>query len=246
MTTEKVSKKHRGSLKSNSVNAKVTKFDTAVLRYVKRSNPSPAKLTAFIQDEWLKKTKSYLPASTAAKIAKRFAHLQASTHVKMGRKTRKAQKGGGDKLAFSPLESAYGPGSLAPVMLKMPADITVSSQFAAASPVGNFSIAQDRGIPADGWAGFGPKPGMGDNKANRRRSQRRQRGGAALSLNGSVPMSTAELGINTAIGVTNPRFSTGNPTIPAFGYAYSPLTTPLDNSSQRITGQLPLVWKTTA
>jgi hypothetical protein len=67
MPTEKVSKKQRGSLKSNSVNAKVTKFDTAVLRFVKRSNPSPAKLTAFIQDEWLKKTKSFLPASTAGK-----------------------------------------------------------------------------------------------------------------------------------------------------------------------------------
>ena len=246
MTTEKVSKKHRGSLKSNSVNVKVTKFDTAVLRYVKRSNPSPAKLTAFIQDEWLKKTKSYLPASTAAKIAKRFAHLQASTHVKMGRKTRKAQKGGGGMLASCPLESAYGPGSLAPVMLKMPADITVSSQFAAASPVGNFSIAQDRGIPADGWADYGPKPGMGDNKTNRRRSQRRQRGGAANGFPSSSPMSTAQLGINTSLGVKNPVFSTGNPTIPAFGYAYSPLTTPLDNSSQRITGQLPLVWKTTA
>ena len=246
MTTEKVSKKHRGSLKSNSVNAKVTKFDTAVLRYVKRSNPSPAKLTAFIQDEWLKKTKSYLPASTAAKIAKRFAHLQASTHVKMGRKTRKAQKGGGDKLAFSPLGSAYGPGSLAPVMLKMPADITVSSQFAAASPVEYFSIAQDRGIPADGWAGYGPKPGMGDNKVNRRRSQRRQRGGAAYSLPGSVPMNISELGINTTLGVKNPGYASSNPTMPAFGYAYSPLTTPLDNSSQRITGQLPLVWNTTA
>ena len=245
MTTEKVSKKQRGSLKSNSVNAKVTKFDTAVLRFVKRSNPSPAKLTAFIQDEWLKKTKSYLPASTATKIAKRFAHLQASTHVKTGGKTRKAQKGGA-ALAFSPLGETFGPGSLAPVMLKMPADITQSSQFAAASPVSYYTIAQDRGIPADGWAGYGPKPGMGDNKVSRRRTQRRQRGGAAFSLPGSVPMSTAELGIHTAIGVTNPRFSTGNPTIPGFNLAYNEMKVPIDNSAQGITSQLPLVWKTTS
>jgi len=260
MPTEKVSKKQRGSLKSNSVNAKVTKFDTAVLRFVKRSNPSPAKLTAFIQDEWLKKTKSFLPASTAAKIAKRFAHLQASTHVKMG-KTRKNKKQNGGALAFSPVGDAYGPGSLAPVMLKMPADITQSSQFAAASPVSYYTIAQDRGIPADGWAGYGPKPGMGDNKVNRRSSQRRQRGGssnrldkqrqsqiggAAFSLPGSVPMSTAELGINTSLGVTNPRFSTGNPTIPGFNLEYSEMKVPIDNSAQGITSQLPLVWKTTS
>jgi hypothetical protein len=249
MPTEKVSKKQRGSLKSNSVNAKVTKFDTAVLRFVKRSNPSPAKLTAFIQDEWLKKTKSFLPASTAGKIAKRFAHLQASTHVKMG-KTRKNRKQSGGALAFSPIGDAFGPGSLAPVMLKMPADITQSSQFAAASPVSYYTIAQDRGVPADGWAGYGPKPGMGDNKVGRRRSQRRQRqsqiGGAAFSLPGSVPMSTAELGINTSLGVTNPRFSTGNPTIPGFGLAYSEMKVPIDNSAQGITSQLPLVWKTTS
>jgi len=244
MTTEKASKKHRGSLKSNSVNAKVTKFDTAVLRFVKRSNPNPAKLTAFIQDEWLKKTKSYLPASTAVKIAKRFAHLQASTHVKMGKKTRKVQKGGA--LAMSPLGDAFGPGSLAPVLLRAPADITQSSQFAAASPVSYYTIAQDRGIPADGWAGYGPKPGMGDNKVSRRRTRRRQSGGAAFSLPGSVPMSTAELGINTAIGVTNPRFSTGNTTVHGFDLTYTPLKGGIDNSSQSITSQLPLVWKTTA
>ena len=246
MPTEKVSKKQRGSLKSNSVNVKVTKFDTAVLRFVKRSNPSPAKLTAFIQDEWLKKTKSFLPASTAGKIAKRFAHLQASTHVKMGGKTRKNRKQSGGALAFSPVGDAYGPGSLAPVMLKMPVDITQSSQFAAASPVSYYTIAQDRGVPADGWAGYGPKPGMGDNKVGRRRSQRRQRGGAAFSLPGSVPMSTAELGINTSLGVTNPRFSTGNPTIHGFGLAYSEMKVPIDNSAQGITSQLPLVWKTTS
>ena len=245
MATEKVRRKSRGSLKSNSVNAKVTKFDTAVLRHIRRSNPAPEKLVAFIQDEWLKKTKSYLPATTAKKIAKRFAHLQSSTHVKVGNKTRKQKKQrGGAHLVGAPLTDAFGPGGLGPVLLKMPADITQSSQFAAASPVSYFSIAQDRGIPAGGWDGYGPKPGMGDNTVAR--SRRRQRGGAAYSLPGSVPMNLAEMGINTSIGVRNPVISTGNPVIPGFTQTYVPLKGDIDNSSMRITSQLPLVWKTTA
>jgi len=244
MATEKVRRKSRGSLKSNSVNAKVTKFDTAVLRHIRRSNPAPEKLVAFIQDEWLKKTKSYLPATTAKKIAKRFAHLQSSTHVKVGGKTRKQQKQrGGGPLVGAPLTDAFGPGSLAPALLKMPADITQSSQFAAASPVSYFSIAQDRGIPAGGWDGYGPKAGMGDNKVGRTR--RRQRGGAAFSIPGSVPMNLAEMGINTAIGVRNPIMSTGNPVVPGFAPTYVPLKGGIDNSAMQITSQLPLVWKTT-
>jgi len=245
MATEKVRRKSRGSLKSNSVNAKVTKFDTAVLRHIRRSNPAPEKLVAFIQDEWLKKTKSYLPATTAKKIAKRFAHLQTSTHVKVGGKTRKQKKQrGGAALVGAPLTDTFGPGSLAPTLLKMPADITQSSQFAAASPVSYFSIAQDRGIPGGGWDGYGPKPGMGDNTVAR--SRRRQRGGAAYSLPGSVPMNLAEMGINTSIGVRNPIMSTGNPVIPGFSQTYVPLKGTIDNSAAQITGQLPLVWKTTA
>jgi hypothetical protein len=245
MATEKVRRKSRGSLKSNSVNAKVTKFDTAVLRHIRRSNPAPEKLVAFIQDEWLKKTKSYLPATTAKKIAKRFAHLQTSTHVKVGGKTRKQKKQrGGAALVGAPLTDTFGPGSLAPTLLKMPADITQSSQFAASSPVSYFSIAQDRGIPAGGWEGYGPKPGMGDNTVAR--SRRRQRGGAAFSIPGSVPMNLAEMGINTSIGVRNPIMSTGNPVIPGFSQTYVPLKGTIDNSAAQITGQLPLVWKTTA
>ena len=244
MATEKVSRHRRqGSLKSNSVNAKVTKFDTAVLRFVKRSNPTHQKLTAFIQDEWLKKTKSYLPASTAAKVAKRFAHLQATMRVKG---TRKQQKQRGGSLSMSPLDAAFGPGSLAPAMLKMPTDVTVSSQFAAASPVSYYTIAQDRGIPVDGWAGYGPKPGMGDNKVSRRRTRRRQSGGAAITIPGSVPMSTAERGINTAFGVQNPVYSTGNPVVPGFKQMYQPLAGGIDNSAHTITSALPLVWKSTA
>ena len=241
MATEKVRRKSRGSLKSNSVNAKVTKFDTAVLRHIRRSNPAPEKLVAFIQDEWLKKTKSYLPATTAKKIAKRFNHLQSSTHVKVGGKTRKQRGGGCAPLVGAPLTDAFGPGSLAPALLKMPADITQSSQFAAASPVSYFSIAQDRGIPAGGWDGYGPKAGMGDNKVGRTR--RRQRGGAAFSIPGSVPMNLAEMGINTAIGVRNPIMSTGNPVNPGFAPTYVPLKGGIDNSAMQITSQLPLVWK---
>jgi hypothetical protein len=245
MATEKIRRKSRGSLKSNSVNAKVTKFDTAVLRHIRRSNPAPEKLVAFIQDEWLKKTKSYLPATTAKKIAKRFAHLQTSTHVKVGGKTRKQQKQrGGAALVGAPLTDTFGPGGLAPVLLKMPADITQSSQFAAASPVSYFNIAQDRGIPAGGWEGYGPKPGMGDNTVAR--SRRRQRGGAAFSIPGSVPMNLAEMGINTSIGIINPKMSTSNPVIPGFVQTYVPLKGDIDNSAMQITGQLPLVWKTTS
>lgn len=244
MATEKIRRKSRGSLKSNSVNAKVTKFDTAVLRHIRRSNPAPEKLVAFIQDEWLKKTKSYLPATTAKKIAKRFAHLQTSTHVKVGAKTRKQKQRGGAALMGAPLTDTFGPGSLAPTLLKMPADITQSSQFAAASPVSYFSIAQDRGIPAGGWEGYGPKPGMGDNTVARTR--RRQRGGAAFTIPGSVPMNLAEMGINTSIGIINPKISTGNPTIPGFVQTYVPLKGDIDNSAMQITSQLPLVWKTTA
>jgi len=241
MATEKVSKrKSRGSLKSNSVNTKVTKFDTAVLRFLRRTNPTPEKLVAFIQDEWLNKTKSYLPASTAKKIAKRFAHLQTSSKT---RKNRKQQ--GGAALVGSPLTDAFGPGSLTPALLKMPADVTVSSQFAASSPVSYYSIAQDRGIPASGWEGYGPKPGMGDNTVSRSRT-RKQRGGAAYSLPGSVPMNLSEMGINTALGVRNPVFSTGNPVIPGFAQTYVPLKGELDNSAMRITSALPLVWKPTA
>jgi len=241
MATEKVSKrKSRGSLKSNSVNTKVTKFDTAVLRFLRRTNPTPEKLVAFIQDEWLNKTKSYLPASTAKKIAKRFAHLQMSSKT---RKNRKQQ--GGAALVGSPLTDAFGPGSLTPALLKMPADVTVSSQFAASSPVSYYSIAQDRGIPANGWEGYGPKPGMGDNTVSRSRT-RKQRGGAAYSLPGSVPMNLSEMGINTALGVRNPVFSTGNPVIPGFAQTYVPLKGELDNSAMRITSALPLVWKPTA
>jgi len=245
MATEKVRRKSRSSLKSNSVNAKVTKFDTAVLRHIRRSNPAPEKLVAFIQDEWLKKTKSYLPATTAKKIAKRFSHLQTSTHVKVGSKTRKQKKQrGGAALVGTPLTDTFGPGSLAPTLLKMPADITQSSQFAAASPVSYFSIAQDRGIPAGGWNGYGPKAGMGDNTVAR--SRRRQRGGAAFSIPGSVPMNLAEMGINTSIGIPNPKMSTSNPVIPGFNQTYVPLKGDIDNSSMQITSQLPLVWKTTA
>lgn len=247
MATEKVSKrKSRGSLKSNSVNTKVTKFDTAVLRFLRRTNPTPEKLVAFIQDEWLNKTKSYLPASTAKKIAKRFSHLQTSMHVKMGSKTRKNRKQqGGAALLGSPLTDAFGPGSLTPALLKMPADVTVSSQFAASSPISYYSIAQDRGIPANGWEGYGPKPGMGDNTVSRSRS-RKQRGGAAYSLPGSVPMNLSEMGINTALGVRNPVYSTGNPVVPGFAPTYTPLKGEIDNSAMRITSALPLVWKTTA
>jgi hypothetical protein len=126
----------------------------------------------------------------------------------------------------------------------MPADITQSSQFAAASPVSYFSIAQDRGIPAGGWEGYGPKPGMGDNTVARTR--RRQRGGAAFTIPGSVPMNLAEMGINTSIGIINPKISTGNPTIPGFVQTYVPLKGDIDNSAMQITSQLPLVWKTTA
>ena len=233
MTTEKVSKKQRGSLKSNSVNAKVTKFDTAVLRYVKRSNPSQQQLVSFVQNEWLKKTRSFLPVSTAAKVAKRFAHLQAGMRVKG---TRKQQRGGAGPLAFSPVGDAFGPGSLTPAALKIPAEMT--------NPISYYSIAQDRGIPADGWAGYGPKPGMGDNKVSRRRT-RKQRGGASFSLPGSVPMSTAELGINTVTGASNPRFSTGNPTIPGFDQKFTPLAGGITASATPISSALPLVWKTT-
>ena len=246
MATEKVSKrKSRGSLKSNSVNTKVTKFDTAVLRFFRRTNPSPEKLVAFIQDEWLKKTKSYLPATTAKKIAKRFTHLQTSTHMKMGKTRKNRKQQGGAALVGSPLTDAFGPGSLAPALLKMPADVTVSSQFAAASPISYYSIAQDRGIPANGWEGYGPKPGMGDNTVSRSRT-RKQRGGAAYSLPGSVPMNLSEMAINTAVGVRNPVMSTGNPVIPGFSPTYVPLKGEIDNSAMRITSALPLVWKTTA
>ena len=244
MATEKVRHKSRGSLKSNSVNAKVTKFDTAVLRHIRRSNPAPEKLVAFIQDEWLKKTKSYLPTTTAKKIAKRFSHLQTSTHVKVGSKTRKKQRGGAG-LVGSPLTDAFGPGGLAPVLLKMPADITQSSQFAASSPVSYYSIAQDRGIPVGGWDGYGPKPGMGDNTVSRSRT-RKQRGGAAFSLPGSVPMNLSQMGINTSLGMRNPVMSTGNPVIPAFTQTYVPLKGGIDNEAMVIKSQLPLVWKTTS
>lgn len=244
MATEKVSKRRsRGSLKSNSVNAKVTKFDTAVLRYVKRSNPSQHQLVSFVQNEWLKKTKSFLPASTAAKVAKRFVHLQSTMSVKGTRKQKK-QRGGAGPLAFSPVGDAFGPGSLAAQPLRLPVDNSTNPNFAAASPISYYSIAQDRGIPADGWAGYGPKPGMGDNKVSRRRS-RKQRGGAALSLPGSVPMSTAELGINTTFGVQNPAYSTGNPVVPGFRQMYTPLAGGINNSYAQITSALPLVWKTT-
>ena len=244
MATEKVSKRRsRGSLKSNSVNAKVTKFDTAVLRYVKRSNPSQQQLVSFVQNEWLKKTRSFLPVSTAAKVAKRFAHLQAGMRVKGTRKQQRGgsqptagQRGGAGPLAFSPVGDAFGPGSLTPAALKMPAEMT--------NPISYYSIAQDRGIPADGWAGYGPKPGMGDNKVSRRRT-RKQRGGASFSLPGSVPMSTAELGINTVTGASNPRFSTGNPTIPGFDQKFTPLAGGITASATPISSALPLVWKTT-
>jgi hypothetical protein len=242
MATEKVRRKSRGSLKSNSVNAKVTKFDTAVLRYVKRSNPSQQQLVSFVQNEWLKKTRSFLPVSTAAKVAKRFAHLQAGMRVKGTRKQQRGgsqptagQRGGAGPLAFSPVGDAFGPGSLTPAALKMPAEMT--------NPISYYSIAQDRGIPAGGWDGYGPKAGMGDNKVGRTR--RRQRGGAAFSIPGSVPMNLAEMGINTAIGVRNPIMSTGNPTIPGFAPTYVPLKGGIDNSAMQITSQLPLVWKTT-
>jgi hypothetical protein len=244
MATEKVKHRRSGSLKSNSVNAKVTKFDTAVLRFVKRSNPDQAKLVSFIQNEWLKKTKSYLPASTAAKVAKRFAHLQLTMRVKGTRKQK--QRGGAGPLASSPFDAAFGPGSLAAQPLRMPADNSINPQFGASSPVSYFTIAQDRGIPADGWAGYGPKPGMGDNTVSRRRTRKHQRGGAALSLPGSVPMSTAELGINTVFGVKNPVFSSGNPVVPGFKQMYTPLNGSVDTSTAQITSALPLVWKTTA
>lgn len=248
MATEKVSKRRsRGSLKSNSVNAKVTKFDTAVLRYVKRSNPSQHQLVSFVQNEWLKKTKSFLPASTAAKVAKRFAHLQSTMSVKGTRKQkqqRARQRGGAGPLAFSPVGDAFGPGSLAAQPLRMPVDNSTNPQFGTASPVSYYSIAQDRGIPADGWAGYGPKAGMGDNKVSRRRA-RKQRGGAALSLPGSVPMSTAELGINTVFGVQNPAYSASSPVTPGFRQMYTPLVGGIDNSYAQITSALPMVWKTT-
>lgn len=260
MATEKVSKRRsRGSLKSNSVNAKVTKFDTAVLRYVKRSNPSQHQLVSFVQNEWLKKTKSFLPASTAAKVAKRFAHLQSTMSVKGTRKQKQqragqrggsqptaGQRGGSQPLAFSPVSDAFGPGSLAAQPLRLPVDNSTNPHFGAASPISYYSIAQDRGVPADGWAGYGPKAGMGDNKVSRHRSRtRKQRGGAALSLPGSVPMSTAELGINTTFGVQNPPYSTGNPVVPGFRQMYTPLAGGINNSYAQITSALPLVWKTT-
>jgi len=258
MATEKVSKRRsRGSLKSNSVNAKVTKFDTAVLRYVKRSNPSQHQLVSFVQNEWLKKTKSFLPASTAAKVAKRFAHLQSTMSVKGTRKQKQqrggqrggsqptaGQRGGAGPLAFSPVGDAFGPGSLAAQPLRLPVDNSTNPQFGTASPVSYYSIAQDRGIPADGWAGYGPKAGMGDNKVSRRRA-RKQRGGAALSLPGSVPMSTAELGINTVFGVQNPAYSASSPVTPGFRQMYTPLAGGINNSYAQITSALPLVWKTT-
>jgi len=243
MATEKVKHRRQGSLKSNSVNAKVTKFDTAVLRFVKRSNPDHQKLVAFVQNEWLKKTKSYLPASTAAKIAKRFAHLQSTMRVKGTRKQK--QRGGAGPLAVSSLDAAFGPGSLAAQTLRMPVDNSTNPQFGASSPVSYFSIAQDRGIPANGWAGYGPKPGMGDNMVSRRRT-RKQRGGAAMSLPGSVPMSTAELGINTVLGVQNPVYAISNPVVPGFRQMYTPLAGQINNSATTITSALPLVWKTTA
>jgi hypothetical protein len=85
---------------------------------------------------------------------------------------------------------------------------------------------------------------MGDNTVAR--SRKRQRGGAAFSLPGSVPMNLSQMGINTSLGMRNPVMSTGNPVIPAFTQTYVPLKGGIDNEAMVIKSQLPLVWKTTS
>ena len=185
-----MSKKHTRkarSLKSSSVNAKVEKFDAAVLRFVK-TKPSEAKLVRFIQDEWLRKTKSVLPAKTAVKIAKKMSHLTAAKHFKMG-KTRKQRGGAGYALMGAPLSApAMGPGNPAvPVLTRMPTDITTDAMFGSSSPVAYYSAAQARGCGAGEFDGYGPGASMGSNEVPKTR--RRQRGGAAYTIPASQPMS---------------------------------------------------------
>ena len=253
MSTQSQRKKQRSrSLKSSSVNAKVEKFDAAVLRFVKRSKPSEDKLVRFIQDEWLRKTKSVLPAKTAKKIAQRMNHLVVAKHFKMG-KTRKQRGGSSYALMGAPLVGAsLGPGNPAmPVLNRMPTDITTEAAFGAASPVSYFSAAQSRGCGAGEFAAFGPTAGMGSNEVpsssgGHTRSRRRQRGGAAFTIPASQPMSVIpQESIRTMTGQMNPIYSTGNPVVPGFKMMYTPLAGNLDDSAERITSALPLVWKTT-
>ena len=245
-TMSKKTRKSR-SLKSSSVNAKVEKFDAAVLRFVK-TKPSEAKLVRFIQDEWLRKTKSVLPTKTAVKIAKKMSHLTAAKHFKMG-KTRKQRGGAGYALMGAPLSApAMGPGNPAvPVLNRMPTDINTEAMFGSSSPVAYYSAAQARGCGAGEFDGYGPGASMGSNEVPKTRSRsRKQRGGAAYTIPASQPMSVIPQEIiRTTMGQHNPVYSTGNPVIPGFKMTYSPLAGTLDDSAQRITSSLPLVWKQT-
>ena len=251
MSTQSHRKKQRSrSLKSSSVNAKVEKFDAAVLRFVKRSKPSEDKLVRFIQDEWLRKTKSVLPAKTAKKIAQRMSHVVAAKHFKTGgktRKNRKEQKGGYALMGAPLVGSTLGPGNPAiPVLNRMPTDITTEAAFGAASPVSYFTAAQSRGCGAGEFAAFGPTAGMGSNEVPSAKSRRRQRGGAAFTIPASQPMSVIpQEAIRTMTGQNNPIYSTANPVVPGFKMMYTPLAGTLDNSAERITTSLPMVWKTT-
>ena len=235
MSTPTHKKRNNKTLKASSVSTKITKFDTAVLRFLKKKKPSEAKLVDFVQDEWLKQTKSYLSASTAKKIAKRLMQVHAITHYKPVNSTRKQR--GGYALTGAPLSGFTGPGNPAlPVLFSRPADITNASF----NPMPYWSIAQDRGCGSD-FAGVGPGPTMGSNRVSRARS-RRQRGGAAFSIPASQPMNFEMLGANTLIGVRNPVMSVGNPVIPGFTSTYVPLRGFDTPQAEVITKQLPLVW----
>jgi hypothetical protein len=270
-----VSPKHRGkTLKGDSINSRVTKFDTSVLRFMRKIKPTEEKLVQFVRDEWLKATHSYLPATTAKKIAKRLqsVNVTMTTLARRG-KTSKKQRGG--FLTGAPITAmSMTPGVAAtPLLTTAPLDILQSA----------FSIAQDRSCGSDEFAGYGPKPGMGDNRVGRSRSRKqrqrgsnerqrggssatyatvserqrggssatyatvseRQRGGAAFSIPSSVPANIQTMGTNSMIGVQNQITANGNPVVPGFQQLYTPLNGFIDDQAMRINSQLPIVFKVT-
>lgn len=270
-TAKRQKRKSSGSIKASSVSARVSKFDEAVIRYIKKNRPSEKELVAFVQDEWQKKTHSYLPATTAKKVAKRFMNVTAVGKYKT-RKTRKGQSGGRDSSisgfqhggrdssiaalqsgGMAPLDGAHGglalPGApLGTTLLRVPEDVTTSAVFASASPVNYYQIAQDRSAGTDSFAGLKPGPAMGSNQVGggKTRKNRKQRGGSAFSIPGSVPASVAQLGIGHVLGQQAPVRSSPNPVLPGFKDMYSPLAVSIEDNAARINNQLGLVWKTTA
>jgi hypothetical protein len=234
-----------GSIKSSSVSARVSKFDDAVMKYIKRNRPSEKQLLAFVQDEWQSKTHSHLPTTTAKKVAKRFMNISAVGKFRKTSKTRK-QRGG-----MASLDSAYGalalPGApLGTTLLRVPDDITTSSVFAASSPVSYYQIAQDRSAGTDSYVGLKPGPGMGSNAVSARTRRRgRQGGGGSYSMPSSVAPTLAQSSVGLLLGQQAPIRAAPNPVVPGFESQYTAMK-PHISDAHRIDNQLGLVWKTTA